>query len=47
MANDLDHIGVGALGEHIGGFTGFKVAAVLHRALDELAVFKSGLGLLD
>ena len=44
--DDLDYLGMAALGEDIGGLTGIEGGGVEHRALDELMSFEGGIRLL-
>lgn len=46
-ADDLDDLGVAALGELLGGLAGRKAGAVQHRALNELMLLQIGDRLLD
>lgn len=47
VANDLNNLGVRAIGKRVGGFAGRKVAAVLHGAFDELVGIESLVRLFD
>ncbi len=46
-ADNLDDLGVAALGELLGGLAGRKAGAVQHRALNELVLLQVGDRLLD
>lgn len=46
-ADDLDDLGVAALGELFGGFAGGKTGAIEHGALNELVLLQVGDRLLD
>lgn len=46
-ADDLDDLGVAALGELFGGFAGGKTGAIEHGALNELMLLQVGDRLLD
>lgn len=46
-ADDLDDLGVAALGELFGGFAGGKTGAIEHGALNELVLLQIGDRLLD